>query len=408
MKNKNKRIYFDNASSSPVDKVIGQEFLKMMQIFGNSGSIHKEGVLALRALFLARRNVAKILQACESEIIFTSSGTESNNLAILGVIGDWKLLNKKIPHIITTNIEHSSVLETCKYLNDTKQAQVTILSVGENGFIEPKKIYEAIKSNTILVSIGYANNEIGVIQPIKDIARQIRRFRKVGKRSNLKDTPRFDLRETFPLFHTDAVQATNYLDINVNRLGVDLMTINSSKIYGPKGVGVLYKKTGVQISPIMFGGDQEFGLRPGTQNVSAITAFSHALEITEKIKIKESKRLTILRDYFIKELKKKFLQIKLNGDAIMRLPNNINISVPDFDSETLALYLDADGFAVSSQSACKDDKSRSFVISAINPNFNFKKDGILRISLGRTTKREDIGFFIKSLTKIFKLHYTLL
>jgi cysteine desulfurase len=399
--------------------------------------------MARNALDNARKKVADILSAMPDEIIFTSSGTESNNLAILGIVSAVKCQMSNVKcHIVTTNIEHSSVLETCKYLERTGQAEVTYVPVEPNGIVDPEKIKKALKENTVLVSVMYANNEIGAIQPITDIAKVIRHYRKqkstkgstkyekLRKYENTKleiENWKLEIHEKIPFFHVDAVQAANYLPINVPRLGVDLMTLNGSKIYGPKGVGLLYRRisnfpacaeasAGRQfpiskqipnskfqiLNPIMYGGEQEFGLRPGTENVAAIVGFAKALEITEKIKDKESKRLIELRDYFIKKLKKHFSQITINGDLISRLPNNINISVPNFDSELLVLELDGKGVAVSSKSACKTESKEFYVIKAIKPDFDYKKEAIIRFSLGRQNTKKDIDLVIKSLSQIFK------
>ena len=421
----------DYASGTPADGL------------GNPGGLHKEGLVAKKILEDARIRVARVLGARPREIIFTSSGTEANNLAILGIVssggGRSSLKNSKRPdlkepiHIIITNIEHSSILETCKYLENPpaggKQAKVTYVPVEKNGIVDPDKIKKALRPNTVLVSVMYANNEIGTIQPIREIAKIIRHFRKIktGKRSGLKNSKRPDL---FPVFHTDAVQAANYLDIRPEFLGVDLLTLNSSKIYGPQGVGMLYARTGVKLKSIFHGGDQEFGLRPGTENIIAISGFARALEIAQKIREKESARLTKLRDYFIKASSSKdFLGprvaslnqtlenlpktlLVLNGDLAKSLPNIVNISIPNIESEMLVLELDAYGIAVSSKSACKSsDEGESHVIRALRspggagtkeglPAEALAKAGSLRISLGRSTTKSDIDYLLKSLRAI--------
>lgn len=392
-------IYLDNASATPIDKKV----LKLMSyydknLFANSTSIHKNGIKTRGIIDEARKNIATGLNAHQNEIIFTGSSTESIAMVILGVVNNFQLKNKGIiPHLITTEIEHPAVLNNFKLLENRDQVEVTIIPVDSLGFVDPLDIKKAIKKNTVLISVMYANNEIGTIQPIMEIAKVIRYYRKTNKTES-----------NYPLFHTDATQAINYLDIsNVDKLGVDLLSFNGSKIYGPKGVGVLYKKRNVKLSPIYSGGEQEFGLRSGTENVSSIAGLAYAFEITNKIKEKEVVRLTKLRDYAIEKLlalKISPFDIILNGGNKKRLPNNINISVKNFSSELLVVELDAKGIEVSSKSACKsDDDSISYVVGAlrraqgITPDSN---EGSIRITLGRYTTLSDIKQFIYILSKI--------
>ncbi len=361
-------IYLDFASSA-------------LSASSNPGAIHELGLKEKNKLENARATVANVLGAHSNEIIFTSGATESNNLSIFGLVRNFKK-----PHIVTTNIEHASVLEVCKYLERTKQAEVTYVAVEKNGIIDPKKIKKALQPNTILVSVMYANNEIGTIQPIREIAKEIRHFNK-----NMQ-------KKIF--FHTDAVQAVNYLPINIAHLGVDLMSINSAKIYGPKGVGILYVKKNTPLSPIMFGGSQEFGLRPGTENVILAVELAKALQIAGKMKEGEVKRLTKLRNYFFKKLSKPAFDIVINGDLQNRLPNNINITIPNIPSDLLVIELSARGIMASAKSACKaGDGKASYVIKAINEEIK-ETDGSLRFSLGRQTTKADIDHTIKALSEI--------
>lgn len=357
----------------------------------NPGAIHALGVAEKSRLEKARKTISGILSAQSDEIIFTSGATESNNMAILGMPAG---------RIITTNIEHASVMETCKH-----RGNVTFVKVEKNGVVDPKKIKKALRPNTILVSVMYANNEIGTIQPIREIAKEIRHYNKTHAKNIL--------------FHTDATQAINYLPIQVPQLGVDMMSFNSAKIYGPKGVGVLYVKRGTPISPILFGGDQERGLRPGTENVALAVGIAEALQETEKIKNKEVVRLTKLRDYFIvkllsifsseefglavrREKRKKAGEFIFNGDVKNRLPNNINITIRNIPSDLLVIELSARGIMASAKSACKSgDGKASHVISAINPALR-DTDGSLRFSLGRSTTKKDIDETIKALSEILK------
>ncbi|MEI6580638.1 MAG: cysteine desulfurase family protein [bacterium] len=358
----------------------------------NPSSIHSLGIEAKSRLENARKEVANILSTIPENVIFTSGGTESNNLAIQGVVFAWVLdkREKKIPHIITTNIEHPSVLETFKLLEKRNLVQISIVSVEPNGIVDPKKIKKEIKDNTVLVSVIYANNEIGTIQPIKEIAKEIRHFKKNNRQG------------LFPLFHTDGVQAANYLDLNVEKLGVDLLALSSSKIEGGGRVGVLYKRKNVPLANIFGGGDQEMGLRPGTENLEEILKFSSALKLAYKMKENENKRLLILKDYFIKKLLNLDPDIKINGDLINRLPNNINITIPNIPSDLLVIELSAYGIMVSSKSACKSSsKEGSYVIKAIHPEIDSEIGG-LRFSLGRSTTKKDIDFTLKTLSKILK------
>lgn len=409
---KKNKIYLDYASMTPTSKEVSSLVSKINKnIFANANAIHAEGISAHRILEDARKSVAKSINALPDEIIFTGSGTESDALAILGLLATRNFLlepNQK-PHIVTTNIEHSAVLENCKMLEEYGEAEVTYVPIEENGIVDPKKIREAIKKNTVLVSVMYANNEIGTIQPIREIAKEIRHYKKHNGNTHelfafypQADSDMAQNSHIFPLFHTDAAQAMNYLDTeNVDKLGVDMMSFNSTKIYGPKGVGVLYKKRKVKLSPIYRGGGQEYGLRSGTENVGSIAGVAFALEIANKVKEKESARLSYLRDHAISKLldlnEKTGYKIILNGDIENRLPNNINISIEGISSELLVIELDAKGIEVSERSACSADSDEgSYVIRALRENNN---DSI-RITLGRETKKSDLDYLVSALEKI--------
>ena len=410
----NKTIYLDYSSATPVDKKV-QKMMTLYEskFFANPSSIHSSGVKVKNIINDARTKIARLLFVNKDEIIFTGSGTESNALVILGVVNSYYEINfnGKIPHIITTVIEHPSVLENCQFLEKIGRARITYVSVDKNGIVDPKDIKDAIEENTILVSVMYANNEIGTIQPIQEIAKEIRHYRKGKSAPQGLASGSIEARPFpayFPLFHTDAAQAMNYLSTeNVEKLGVDLMSFNSSKIYGPKGIGVLYKKNSVILSPLYRGGGQEFGLRSGTENVALIAGISLALEKTYEIKEKESARLIILRDYGINKLlelsKNSPFKIILNGDKSNRLPNNINISISGISSELLVIELDAKGIEVSEKSAChSSDENSSYVIKAIRKicKKDKEEEGSLRISLGRYTTKKDIDLLVKELSKI--------
>lgn len=394
----------------------------------NPSSIHVLGVEAKNKLQKARKIVADVFHSRSEEVIFTSGGTESNNLAIQGMVFAWQ--GRGLPHIVTTNIEHPSVLETCKLLEKRKLAEISIVPVETNGIVNPVKIKKEIKENTVLVSVMYANNEIGTIQPIKEIAKEIRYYRK-GKSKLLEHG--YNSPEKFlvlapsrsqvskslllPLLHTDAVQVSNYLDLNIEKLGVDMLTISGAKIEGAGRVGVLYKKKTVPLVPVFGGGDQEMGLRPGTENLSEILKFSTAFKVAQDSKEKESKRLEKLRDYFLvkmlsvfsseefglvvrSEKKKKVAELTINGDLKDRLPNNINITFPKIPSDLLVIELSAKGIMASSKSACKSGgKDGSYVIKAIRPETDSEIGGV-RFSLGSKTTKKDIDHVLKSLSEI--------
>lgn len=376
-----RKVYADTAAATPSDKRVLKAMLPFLSgSFGNPSSIHGPGVAAGRALAAARAKVAKLIGAHPDEIVFTSGGTEANNLAINGVNGAAKNnqnIKCRTPNnsIITASLEHASVLEPAKKLG------AKIIKVGETGIVEAQEIKKALTlarhsggPETKLVSVIYANNEIGTIQPIREIAKMIRNFRKSNPYTL---TP-------IPYFHIDACQAPRFLDINVARLGVDLMTLNSGKIYGPKGVGCLFVRRGVRLDPLLLGGGQEAGRRSGTENVAGIVGFAEALSLCEKLKEKETKKLTILRDRLIRGLLK-IEGVKLNGDPIRRLPNNVNVSFPILEPEQMVIELDALGIAASAGSACSSNK------------LNEAYDTIgVRFSLGRETMAADIDYIIKS------------
>jgi cysteine desulfurase len=390
-----RKIYLDYASATPIDR----DVLKLIhssdrRIFANPNALYKDAVFARQKIEGARSKIAQLINAHSDEIIFTSSGTESVAIAILGTVYACKP-SDLIPNIVTTSIEHPAVLENCKLLESKGLASVTYVPCDSFGFVNPKDIKEALKDNTVLVSVMYANNEIGTIQNIREIAKEVRHFKK-NKNSTY-----------FPLIHTDACQAMNYLDVsNIEKLGVDLMSFNGSKIYGTKGSGVLYKKRIVKLDPIYEGGGQEFGLRSGTENTIVIEALALALDKTFKIKDEECSRLTNIRDYCIERLLNigSSFEITLNGSKENRLPNNVNISINGISSELMVIELDALGICVSERSACGSSKEEgSHVIKALhmgNIENKILNTDSLRISLGRNTKKKEIDVLVRSIEKI--------
>lgn len=382
-----KRIYLDHAATSYLDSRVKKAMEPFWaEKFGNPSSLHYEGREARKAIDLARKDIAKIINCKQEEIIFTSGGTESNNLAIFGIVGVYKGLTfvkqrLNLCHIITTKIEHPSVLNPIKFL-EKNGVEVTWLDVGKEGIVNPKDVEKALKPETILVSVMYANNEIGTIQPIVEIGKILKKHKAV--------------------FHIDACQAGGYLDLNVEKLGVDLMTVNGSKIYGPKGVGFLYVKKNTALNPLVHGGEQEKKIRPGTENVPGIVGLAEALKITQKEKNKEVKRLTGLRNYFIKWLTIEIPKTFLNGHPQKRLPNNINISILGVEGESVILYLDEKGVACSTGSACSSESLEpSHVIMALNRPHEYGH-GSVRLTLGRNNTKRDIDYVMKVLPDIVK------
>jgi len=377
-----KRIYMDHAATTYLDERVKNAMEPYwIEEFGNPSALYKEGREARQALESAREDVAKMIGARTEEIIFTNGGTESDNLAILGAAyaaSEERARGKSggTPHIVTTKFEHHAVLSPCEFLEKNSLPagrqgfEVTYLEVGEDGVVKPEDVAEALRPDTVLVSVMYANNEIGTVQPIAEIGAILKNHR--------------------ALFHTDACQAAGYLDLDVGKLGVDLMTVNGSKMYGPKGIGFLYAKRGVKLKPFLYGGGQERKLRPGTENVPAIVGLAEALRIAQEEREEESARLAELRDYFIGRITGEIPKVFLNGHPEKRLPNNVNVSILGVEGEAAVLYLDEYGIACSTGSACTSESFEpSHVILALGKP-RAHAHGSVRFSLGRRNTREDI------------------
>lgn len=394
-------VYLDYAAATPVSiKVFEAMKPYFIEKFGNPGSVHGKGQEGRRAVDTARRTVSEILNCEPREIIFTGSGTESDNLAIQGVcMGYADIIRDKnsTPHIITSNAEHSAVLKTIEYLEKNHNFDVTYIEVDEFGMVSPKKVEEAIREETIFCSIMYANNEVGTINPIAEIAKICHESKgRLGKGV---------------IFHTDACQAGGALPLDVQALNVDLMTLNGSKIYGPKGVGILYKKQSFKIIPMIFGGEgQEHRLRAGTENVPAIIGIAKALEIAEEFRngvVVDGitlKNLIELRNYLTEEILKNISNSYLNGPVgnvqeINRLPNNVNISFAGIDGAALLMVLDQAGIYATSGSACTSGSlDPSHVLLAMNKGEELAT-GAIRLSLGHSTTKEELDYVIETLTK---------
>lgn len=372
----------DYAAATPVDeRALRVVSATSKKFYANPSGLHREGTEARRVFEEARGTIAHMLGAHADEIVFTGSATEANNMAIQGVIHAARARGIARPHLIVSAVEHASVLETARALAGEK-ARVDILPVDGKGMVDVRELRKCITPETVLVSIMYANNEIGTVQPLREIAKEIRHARKMHA-------------SQYPYFHTDAAQASNYLDTNVLRLGVDLMTLSSGKSYGPRGIGALFIKRGVNIVPLSYGGEHERGRRPGTEAVALACGCAEALVLAEKIKEKETLRVKKLRDVLAEKILKKVSGVQVNGDLAHSLPNLLSISIEGVESEAMIIYLDAQGFAVSGGSACKSASGKmSHVLTAIGYT-DTNNRGAIRFSLGRFTKREDITRLVK-------------
>jgi cysteine desulfurase len=398
MNSKQSGIYLDYASTTFLHPSAQKAMLPFLnKHFANPSGLHKPALTAHRALNRAREQVGKILTCKNEELVFTAGGTESINLAIFGIARQFFLKNRQTGHLITTTIEHSAVLNSFKALKE-EGWQTTYLRVNKQGLIDIETLKNMIKPNTVLISIMYANNEIGTIQPISAIGKLVEQINAKRLSTGLGKI----------YFHTDACQAGGVLDLNVNKLKVDLMTINGSKIYGPKQTGVLYVKSKTPLRPLIFGGGQENNLRSGTENVPGIIGFATALNLAHKTRLKENQRLRTLRNYFVKQITQLIPDSRLNGPPIdtdsentpTRLPNNINFSFKNTDGESLLLYLDAQGIAVSTGSACHTSSSEaSHVLTAIHCPLDYIF-GTIRFSLGTNTNKKDLDYTLTTLKKI--------
>ncbi len=388
-----KRIYLDYAATTPVDPAVFRAMKPYFtEKYGNAGSVHSFGQEAIAAIDSSRETIAKALGANFNEIIFTGSATEANNLVLQGVVMLQKQFQPefrsgaKIPRIIISSIEHESVLATARALSNYG-VDVVVLPVNNEGVINLEKLKKALTSETTLVSVMYANNEIGVIQPIKEISKIIAEFRKANTITDYTKGP---------FFHTDAVQAFQYFDVKVKELGVDFLTVSAHKIYGPKGIGALYARLpalrSYRLMPILHGGGQEYGLRSGTESVPSIVGFGKAIELAVKVREKEIKRVRTLRDFLWAELKKIYKDAELNGPALRseRLPNNLNVYLPREEAQYFLTKLDKLGIAASSGSACAARSLEpSYVIQALGYSDSRAK-GSIRFSLGRGTTLSEL------------------
>lgn len=362
-----RRIYADAAASTPLSKRAKKELVRVLDVYGNPGALHQEALAAKKELERARKTIADTIGAHQDEIIFTASGTEANNLAILGTLGPRLRMGEKLS-AVTSVIEHQSVLAPLQSL-EREGLTLKVVDVQPDGLIFPNAVSDAMDSSTALVSVQLINSEMGAIQPVREIAKEVRRATKK------------------PFFHVDASQAPLWMDIQVEKLGVDLMTLDAQKIMGPKGIGCLYIKRGTLIDPVIWGGGQEKGKRAGTENVPLAAAFAAALKEAQSKPEKRAKKTAAVRDWLWQETQKVLSDVILHGPASdkatssSRVANNLNMSIPGLDGEMAVIAMDAEGIAISTRSACStEDEEPSYVIQALGIDKKMAKSAI-RITL---------------------------
>jgi len=368
-----KEIYFDNSATTPIKTEVLNVMMPFLTTeYGNASSLYSIGRRSKKAIEKARKQVAKLINSDSKEIYFTAGGSESDNIALKG----FAYANKeKGNHIITSKIEHPAILETCRYLQ-TKGFEVSYINVNEDGIIKLEELKRAIKPSTILISVMAANNEIGTIQPIEEIA-------KIAHKNNI-------------VFHTDAVQAIGNMSIDIKKMEIDMLSLSGHKIHAPKGIGALYVKNGINIEKIINGGHQEKDKRAGTENVAGIVGLGKACEVANKNMEVHIKNLRRLRDYYIKKLKKEIPdKIRINGTMEQRLPGNVNVSFEGIDNSELIFKLDEKGICVSSGSACSSGNTLpSHVLSAINVPEKYLNSAI-RTTFGDNNTFEEIDYLVR-------------
>ncbi|MFA5954110.1 MAG: cysteine desulfurase family protein [Patescibacteria group bacterium] len=389
-KAKEPNIYLDYAAATPVAPEVAMVMAPYYdEYYGNPSSLHRLGKQSRVVIDAAARAVAEILGAHSDEIIFTPSGTASDNLAVLGTV---RASHQPVPHVVTSTIEHDAVREPLRALVQDKDARVTSVPVDREGRIDPAAIVAAIVPETVLVSVMYANNEIGVIEPIVEIGKLMKRVNRERTTQGLHPV----------YFHTDACQAAAFLPLAVEKLGVDLLTLNAAKLYGPKGVGALYVRRGITLAPLIYGGGQQHGLVAGTENVPAIVGLAAALTLARRDHEAKILCLTSLRDYFTNGILAVIPGSTVNGHATLRLPNNVNVCLPGVDAEGLIVYLSEQGIYAGTGAACAGAKGEpSHVLEAIGLD-KASIAGSVRFTFGESTTKEDIDLVLKALPEIIK------
>ena len=375
-----KQVYLDYSATTPVKEAVLNEMLPYFSdMYGNPSSIYNTGVTAKEGLDKARLQLSKLINCEPREIVFTSCGSEADNWVIERTA---ELLKDKGNHIITTKIEHPAIIRTCEHL-EKNGYEVTYLDVDEQGFVYPADLKKAIKDTTILISIMMINNEIGTLEPIKELAA-------VAKEANI-------------YFHTDAVQGLGNVHIDVKDLNVDFMSMSAHKIYGPKGIGALYIKKGIKIPKYIFGGEQENKRRAGTENVAGIVGFGKAAELALENLDNHIEHCQTLRDYFWQEIEKNIDEVYLNGPKDVKHPGNLNVSFNFVEGEAILLMLDNYGISVSTGSACSSKSLvPSHVLDAIGVSV-LKMNGTVRFTIGDFTTKNDIDYTVEALIKVIKL-----
>lgn len=384
-----KRIYADAAAATPLCGLALKELLRLLPLYGNPGGLHSEAVAAKYALDDARQISATAIGAHADEVVFTASGTEANNLALSGVLRP-HLRNKKV-HVVTSSIEHASVLEPLRTLVP-EGLRLTELPVDAHGLVDAAALAAAIEEDTVLVSVQHVNSEVGTVQPVREIAKEIRKIRKA----------RAGVSGALPLyFHVDAAQAPLWLPLGVEQLGIDLLSLDGQKILGPKGVGMLYVKRGTKLEPFMLGGGQERGLRSGTENVPLIGAFAVALFDAQK-KVEERQKVLVVRDFLWKEIQRLLPSATLLGAPLgpLRVANNVNVAIPGLDGHMAVIALSAEGVAASTRSACSEgDDAPSPVLLALGLPPKIAKEAI-RLTLLPDATFADAARIARVLAKI--------
>lgn len=377
-----KRVYLDYSASAPINGEILDLYVKNSQIFANPSSIHDSGYNAKNILDESRLKIARMAGCQPREVIFTSSGTEANNLSILGTARANKAFGR---HVIMSSIEHASI-RNLKPVLEGEGFEVSVLPVSSAGLVDIDELLKLIRKDTILVSVIYVNNEVGVVQNIRKIGSELRGLRSQNQSSH------------FPIFHTDACQASALLNIHAGDLSLDLMTLNSSKVGGPKGVGCLIKRGNINLEPLIYGGDQEFGYRAGTENIAGISSFALALEKAQENRASEYERLNKIREKAIELLNQNFSDIYI-FDSKFQAPHILAFALPNQDGEKLVLQMSQAGFDISSGSACSVGREPiSHVVKALNLPTEYQR-GVLRLSFGNGTTEEDISKFVETLAK---------